>query len=79
MSGITLGVTGILIMLAVLFFLRIPAGIVMAVVGFAGVAYITSPEAAIQMTVTDLWTVFSSYGLTVIPMFMHEHTPPFRA
>lgn len=70
MSGIALGIIGIIIMLAVLFFLRLPAGIVMAVVGFAGVAYKTSPGAALQMTVTDLWTIFSNYGFTVIPMFM---------
>jgi tripartite ATP-independent transporter DctM subunit len=70
MSGITLGIAGIIVMLAVLFFLRLPAGIGMALVGFAGVAYITNPGAALQMTVTDLWTVFSNYGFTVIPMFM---------
>ncbi|HEY1406486.1 MAG TPA: TRAP transporter large permease, partial [Spirochaetota bacterium] len=70
MSGIAIGIIGIIIMLAVLFFLRIPAGIVMAVVGFVGVALMTNLNAALQMTGTDLWSAFSNYGLTVIPMFI---------
>jgi len=70
MSGIALGIFGIVVMLLVLFLLRIPAGIVMAVIGFCGIAYVTNINAALQTTGTDLWNTFSSYGLTVIPMFI---------
>jgi C4-dicarboxylate transporter, DctM subunit len=70
MSGITIGIIGIIVMLLVLFFLRIPAGFVMAIVGFAGAAFMTNPHAALQMVGTDLWSAFSNYGLTVIPMFI---------
>lgn len=70
MSGPTVGIVGIVVMFAMLFLLRIPAGVTMAVVGFFGIVYLTSFEAAIGMLSTDLWNVFSSYGLTVIPLFI---------
>lgn len=70
MEGPIVGVYGIIIMFAVLFLLKIPAAFTMALVGFLGVAYVTSMEAALGMIGTDLWNIFSSYGLTVIPMFI---------
>jgi tripartite ATP-independent transporter DctM subunit len=70
MEGPIVGVIGIIIMFAVLFLFKIPAGFVMAMVGFLGVAYVTSFNAALGMLGTDLWNIFSSYGLTVIPMFI---------
>ena len=70
MSGPIVGVYGIIIMFAVLFLLRIPAAFTMAIVGFLGVAYVTNFTAAFGMIGTDMWNIFSSYGLTVIPMFI---------
>lgn len=70
MEGPLVGVYGILIMFLVLFFLRIPVGFTMALVGFLGVTYVTSFKAALGMIGTDMWNIFSSYGLTVIPMFI---------
>jgi tripartite ATP-independent transporter DctM subunit len=70
MDGPIVGVYGILIMFLVLFLLRIPAGFTMALVGFLGVVYVTSFKAALGMIGTDMWNIFSNYGLTVIPMFI---------
>ena len=70
MDGPIIGVYGIIIMFAILFLLKIPAAFTMAIVGFLGVAYVTSMKAALGMIGTDLWNIFSSYGLTVIPMFI---------
>lgn len=70
MSGPIVGVYGILIMFAVLFLLRIPAAFTMALVGFMGIAYVTSLKAAFGMIGADLWNIFSNYGLTVIPLFI---------
>jgi tripartite ATP-independent transporter DctM subunit len=70
MSGPIVGVYGIIIMFAVLFLFRIPAAFTMAMVGFLGVAYVTNFTAAFGMIGTDMWNLFSSYGLTVIPMFI---------
>jgi tripartite ATP-independent transporter DctM subunit len=64
------GLYGTLLMLAVMLFLRIPVGFVMAVMGFLGLVYTLSWDAALGMIGTDLWQTFSSYGLTVIPMFI---------
>ncbi len=70
MDGPILGIIGIVIMFTALFLLKIPAGFTMMLVGFLGVATVTSFTAALNMLGTDLWNIFSSYGLTVIPMFI---------
>jgi tripartite ATP-independent transporter DctM subunit len=70
MEGPIVGVYGIILMFAILFFLKIPAGFTMALVGFLGVVFVTSLKAALGMLGTDLWNIFSSYSLTVIPMFI---------
>lgn len=70
MSGPIVGIIGILVMFAVLFLLRIPAAFTMMLVGFLGISYVTSFNAAIGMLGPDLWNIFSNYGLTVIPMFI---------
>jgi len=64
------GVYGILIMLAVMLLLKMPVGYVMALMGFLGIVYTISWDAAFGMVGNDLWNTFSSYGLTVIPMFI---------
>ncbi|MEW6116108.1 MAG: TRAP transporter large permease [Nitrospirota bacterium] len=70
MSGPLVGIWGIVIMFAVLFLLRIPAAFTMALVGFAGIAYVTSWQAAFGLIGSELWNIFSNYGLTVIPLFI---------
>ena len=70
MDGPTVGIIGILVMFAVLFIFRMPAAFTMMLVGFLGVAYVTSFKAALGMIGPDLWNIFSNYGLTVIPMFI---------
>ncbi|MGD8226394.1 MAG: TRAP transporter large permease [Desulfobacteraceae bacterium] len=64
------GILGIIILLFVLFFLGMPVGFAMAVVGFCGFAYVVSFDAAVSMVGIDIWTTFSKYGLTVIPLFI---------
>ncbi|MBN1347625.1 MAG: TRAP transporter large permease [Phycisphaerae bacterium] len=70
MEGATLGITGIVVMLLGLFLPRIPAAFVMAMVGFVGLAWATSFQAALGIIGTEFWDIFSRYGLTVIPMFI---------
>lgn len=70
MEGPMVGVYGIAIMFSILFLFKIPAGFTMALVGFLGFAYVTSFKAAFGMVGTDMWGIFSNYGLTVIPMFI---------
>jgi C4-dicarboxylate transporter, DctM subunit len=69
MSSTTIGVLGTVI-LVVLFFTRMPVAYVMTLVGFAGFTYIRGFNAGLNLLSRDIYDVFSSYGLTVIPMFV---------
>lgn len=70
MSGPIVGVYGIAVMFFILFVLRVPAAFTMALVGFAGIAQVISFDAAFSIVGTEMWNIFSSYGLTVIPLFI---------
>jgi C4-dicarboxylate transporter DctM subunit len=70
MDPVVVGIIGILVLLLILFFLGMPVGFAMAVVGFCGFCYAVSFKAALNMIATDLWTTFSKFGLTVIPLFV---------
>ena len=65
-----MGITGIIFLLVILFFLGTPVGFSMAIVGFAGFSYVISPEAGMNMSASVFWSVCSKYGLTVIPLFV---------
>src|SRR5512136_315432 len=47
-----------------------PVGFVMATVGLVGFAVMVSPPAAFSMATIDLYTTFSDYNLTTIPLFI---------
>ncbi len=79
MNLVLVGIAGILILLLVLFFLGMPVGFAMAVVGFCGFCYVVSFKAALNMVGTDLWFTFSKYGLTVIPLFVFMGYLAFNA
>ncbi|HUU80501.1 MAG TPA: TRAP transporter large permease [Acidobacteriota bacterium] len=70
MSLTMVGIVGIVILLAVLFFLGMPVGFAMGIVGFCGFWYIVSFKAALSMVGADIWDIFSKYGLTVVPLFV---------
>jgi tripartite ATP-independent transporter DctM subunit len=65
-----IGIIGIIVLLAVLFFFGMSVGFAMGIVGFCGFWYVVSFKAAINMVGNDIWSTFSSYGLTVIPLFI---------
>jgi len=68
-SPTVIGLIGIAA-LFILIFLRIPVGFVMAAVGFLGFGSIVSFDASMNMIAKDLFSVFGSYSLTVIPLFV---------
>ena len=64
---------GALIGLALLLALlmgSMPVGFVMAAVGLVGFAMMVSVPAAISMATTELYSTFSNYSLTTIPLFV---------
>ena len=70
MSLAAVGLIGIVVLLLMLFFLGIPVGFAMGIVGFCGFCYIISFKAGLNMLSSVLWETFSKYGLTVIPLFI---------
>ena len=69
MSPVAIGIIGIAVL--ILFFLiSMPVGFAMAFVGLVGFCYLVSPEAGLSLLARDVFTMFSSYSLTVIPMFI---------
>lgn len=64
------GLLGVVVLLAVIFFLRMPVGFAMAAVGFTGLVHVMGLPAALGLTGSEIWETFSSYGLTVIPLFV---------
>jgi C4-dicarboxylate transporter DctM subunit len=69
MSPAAAGIIGIAL-LVFLFLLRMPVAFAMALVGLVGFAYLTTPEAALVLLGRDIFDTFSSYPLSVIPMFI---------
>jgi tripartite ATP-independent transporter DctM subunit len=69
MTPLQIGVLGC-IALVVLLAASMPVAFAMAVVGFVGFAAVVTPQAATSMLATDLYETFSSYSLTVIPLFV---------
>jgi len=69
MSLMTIGVLGIVVLI-VLLFSNMSVGFVMGFVGFLGFWYVRGIEAGLSLLIRDFFEVFSSYGLTVIPLFV---------
>jgi len=69
MSLTAIGVIGIAI-LVIFLFSNMPVGFVMGFLGFLGFSYVVNVEAGMALLARDVWDVFSSYGLTVIPLFV---------
>ncbi len=69
MSETLTGILGLLILLAV-FLTGLELGLSMAVIGFIGYCYIVSVKAGFSMIAQDVWDTFSTYGFTVIPVFI---------
>jgi C4-dicarboxylate transporter, DctM subunit len=69
MEPITWGIIGIVVLVAI-FLLGLPVGFSMGLVGLIGVCVVNSPSAALSMLARDFFDTFSSYSLSVIPMFV---------
>ncbi len=78
MSPCTIGLIG-LAALILLLFARIPVGFAMAIVGFTGFVQLVNLDAALSLLARDVFSTFSSYGLTVIPLFIFMGQVSFHA
>jgi C4-dicarboxylate transporter DctM subunit len=69
MTPLQAGLLG-LIMLVVLLFSGLPVAFTMAIVGAVGYAYMVSVSASTYLVAADIFDNFTSYTLTVIPLFV---------
>ena len=69
MSDLAIGLLSIIIIFIFLF-ARMPVAYVMIVVGMGGYAIITSIPAALSVGSSTMFSTFTSYSLTVIPLFV---------
>ncbi len=69
MSEVTIGIIGLSVVL-ILFLTGIELAFAMALVGFIGFSYLVSFKAGLNLLAKDFFDVFTSYGFTVIPLFV---------
>ncbi len=69
MGPITTGIIGT-IGVFVLLALGMPIALALMLIGFCGIAYLTSPNAALPVVARTVYEVSSSYSYTVIPLFL---------
>ena len=69
MNETSVGIIGLGLVL-VLFLTGIELSFAMIVIGFLGFGYLTSFSAARNLLAKDFFSVFSSYGFTVVPLFI---------
>ena len=69
MSLTTTGIIGI-IALVILLYSKMPVGFAMGFVGLIGFSHVVNFNAGLNLLARDVWDVFSSYNLTVIPLFV---------
>ncbi len=74
MDPTTIGYLGISFMLVLILFTGMSPGLAMLLAGFGGLLALNPPQsfaALLNGTVgSEVWTVFSNYGFTVIPLFV---------
>jgi len=69
MGEITAGILGICILM-IMFLTGIELGYGMTIIGFIGIGYLGTWSAASNQVVKDFFDTFTSYGFTVIPLFV---------
>ena len=78
MSPTLIGIIGIVVMIIV-FLSRMPVAYVMAMIGYLGFTIIISGQGGLALLSRNIYEVFSSYGLTTIPLFVFMGQLAFNA
>ncbi|MFC1494806.1 TRAP transporter large permease [Thermodesulfobacteriota bacterium] len=73
-----IGIIGIIILIIFLFS-NMPVGFVMGLVGLGGFIYVKGPGPGLNLLASDVFEIFSSYGLTVVPLFILMGQISFRS
>lgn len=70
MSASFLVIASVALLLFCICLFRIPIGMLLTVLGFAGYAILDGTDTAISMLGNEFWSTFSNTGLTVVPLFV---------
>lgn len=70
MSPLTLGIIGVITMFVLMLLLRVPVPYCMLFVGFIGLWILRGFNAAVGSTVSILYSKFTTYGFSAIPLFI---------
>ncbi len=70
MTPLLLALLSLAILLLAIVYVKIPIAFLLAFLGFAGYAFLDGISLAYSMAGNELWSLFSNYGLTVIPFFI---------
>ncbi len=70
MSPIILAILSLVFLVFGILYIRIPIAFLLALIAFVGYGILDGYSLALNMLGNELWTVFSNYGLTVIPCFV---------
>jgi len=73
-----IGLIGIALLL-VMFLSGMELGFSMAMLGFLGFSYVVSPKAGLSLLAHDIFDASTSYGYTVVPVFMFMGMVAFNA
>ena len=69
MSLTTIGIIGLLVLIVFLFS-SMPIAFLMSIIGFLGFGYVVSWESAGYTVAKDIYGIFGSYSLSVVPLFI---------
>jgi C4-dicarboxylate transporter, DctM subunit len=78
MNEVIIGIVGLMVLL-MLFLTGIELGFTMAIIGFIGFGILKGFGAACNIVAVDFFDVFTSYGLTVVPVFVLMGQVAFNA
>lgn len=78
MDPTTVGLIGLGVLIVVLFS-RMPVGFVMGLLGVLGFSYVVSWEGGLRIMAKDIFGIFGSYSLTVVPLFILMGQVTFHA
>ncbi|CAK7054301.1 MAG: C4-dicarboxylate TRAP transporter large permease protein DctM [Desulfovibrio sp.] len=70
MTAASLVVASVVVLLGGICFFRLPIGMLLALIGFAGYALLDGTGTAVSMAGNEFWSTFSGTGLTVVPLFV---------
>ena len=70
MSSMMVGVTGLIVVMFLIMFIKIPISFSMILVGFVGIAFLTSFDTAITVLGRQVFVTAASYNMAVIAMFI---------